>query len=160
MSKEIKSASDFDALVEASDIKPVFLKCYMNGCPHCEHMVDAWNEMAKKVKDKGLNVQVAEIEQGVISSIKSKHADLLHVDGFPTLLCISDKGKKNVKHDGERTAEALLEFIEKQATKQSGGKGKLQHRKTRRHRRVVTHRRRKLQHRTKRHGAKHGSKKH
>ena len=149
MSKAIKSASEFDALVEASDQKPVFLKCYMIGCPHCDNMVDAWNDMAKQVKSKGLNVQVAEIEQGVISSIKGKHVDLLQVDGFPTLLCISDKGKKKVKHEGERTAEELLKFIEAQAGKKQsgGGRGKKTRRHRRRRHRAVTNRRRSLRYR-------------
>lgn len=78
----------------------------MNGCGHCQAFNPEWDELVAKVaKD--------ELLKGKITMLKldSEDARKYGVDRFPTVMFV--KGDEKVEYEGDRTAAALSEFIDK-----------------------------------------------
>lgn len=87
----------------------------MNGCGHCQAFNPEWDELVAKVaKD--------ELMKGKITLLKldAEDARKYGVDRFPTVMYV--KGEEKVEYEGERTAAALSEFIDKMMAEGSSSK--------------------------------------
>ena len=95
---------------------------YMHGCTWCEKFEPVWTEFDEKHGDRlfQLGVKLAKFEK----SEEGAEAYMSHVKGFPTVM-LAKFNEANDKDDivvfeGERTPDALLEFVESElGTKES-----------------------------------------
>jgi protein disulfide-isomerase-like protein len=79
---------------------------YVPWCPHCKNVMPEWKKLEAKTESEEVNnttVKKVDCEQQPEEAQKQK------VEGFPTILLFKDG--KVINYDGERTAEALKEFI-------------------------------------------------
>jgi hypothetical protein len=92
-----------------------FTMYYMNGCPHCESILpDYRNFVASgQVDNNGKKTTIRMLEQGDPSAAPELQAN--NVKGFPTFV-LSTAGGKNIEYSGERTVEAMKEFIMKNSS--------------------------------------------
>ena len=86
-------------------------KLYMNGCIHCDSLVEPWNQMEKKI---GKMVEVIDIESRDLDTKLEKinaefKTDVSVQGGFPTIFKIQN-GKVEY-YEGERTAPELIKWV-------------------------------------------------
>ena len=98
--------------------KTVVGKLYMNGCIHCDNLVEPWNQMKKKIGGK---VEVAKdiesAETNELDKLNNKYkTNVAMQGGYPTIYKIV--GGKVEYYNGERTAPALIKW----ANQSTGGK--------------------------------------
>ena len=88
--------------------KNVFVKFYAPWCGHCKALAPTYVELAEAYKDDE-DVIIAEID-----ATANEVADV-NIRGFPTLKFFKagGNGKAVIDFDGDRTIDALKEFIEK-----------------------------------------------
>ena len=93
----------------------VLVEFYTPSCPHCVAFAPAYEEAARRLKDHK-QLLVATVDGNADPGLASDYK----VEGFPTVLLLR-KGEGGVFTDepqvykGERTAEALLSFLEEEA---------------------------------------------
>lgn len=92
----------------------VLVKFYAPWCGHCIHLVPEWNKLYNENKS---NVIIANFD-GTKPLPKG-----ITIEGFPTIILF--KNGKEIPYEGERTADNILEFLNKNANTnanvQSGG---------------------------------------
>ena len=91
--------------------KTVVGKLYMNGCIHCDNLVEPWNQMKKKIGGK---VEVAKdiesAETNKLDKLNSKYkTNVAMQGGYPTIYKIV--GGKVEYYNGERTAAKLVSWV-------------------------------------------------
>lgn len=81
-----------------------FVKFYVPWCSHCQHMAEAWTELAREMKGK-LNIAEVncEAEARLCKDIKLR--------GYPTIIFF--KGGERVEYDGLRGLGDLVSFAQK-----------------------------------------------
>ena len=81
-----------------------FVKFYVPWCSHCQHMAEAWTELARDMKGK-LNIAEVncETEGRLCKDVKLR--------GYPTLIFF--KGGERVEYDGLRGLGDLVSFAGK-----------------------------------------------
>jgi protein disulfide-isomerase len=81
-----------------------FVKFYVPWCSHCQHMAEAWTELARDMKGK-LNIAEVncEAEARLCKDIKLR--------GYPTIIFF--KGGERVEYDGLRGLGDLVSFAQK-----------------------------------------------
>jgi hypothetical protein len=96
----------------------------MNKCPPCEALHPKWTKMSKLIKNKYSNnsdVAVIDFEMSFLSKLKN----VGDISGFPTIKYINRKKNIIEPYEGERTSEALVEWINSKLSesnkKMSGG---------------------------------------
>lgn len=87
----------------------VFVKFYAPWCGHCKQMAPAYSELAKKYNVDGSLVKVAKLDATVHKEFAGQH----RIQGFPTLKLFI--GGNPVDYQGERTVDAMSQFIEKKS---------------------------------------------
>ena len=106
MSSAVKSVSqseeNFQNGAEASGAAKIVLY-YVPWCPHCKNVMPEWNKLEKEAEKTGVEVEKVDCEE------KPEEAQKQDVEGFPTIILF--KNGKVVNYEGERTSEALKEFI-------------------------------------------------
>jgi thiol-disulfide isomerase/thioredoxin len=92
----------------------VFTMYYMNGCPHCESILPDFKNFAAagQLDLNGKKTTVRMIEQGNPSAASELEAR--KIKGFPTFI-LATKNDNLVEYQGDRTVEAIKEFIGKNA---------------------------------------------
>ncbi|CAG0886167.1 unnamed protein product [Darwinula stevensoni] len=85
-----------------------FVKFYAPWCGHCKRLAPTWDELGK-VLEYDQSVQISKIDCTAHKPLCQEH----EVKGYPTLLWIED-GKVVEKYSGQRTLEALKEYVDKQ----------------------------------------------
>ena len=81
-----------------------FVKFYAPWCSHCQHMADAWTELAREMKGK-LNIGEVNCEA------ESKLCKDVKLRGYPSLIFF--KGGERVEYDGLRGLGDLVSFAGK-----------------------------------------------
>jgi hypothetical protein len=87
-----------------------FTMYYMNGCPHCETILPAFRQFVAsgQVETDGKKTSIRMLEQGDPQAGPELEAN--NVKGFPTFI-LSTAGGSNIEYKGERTVEAMKDFI-------------------------------------------------
>ena len=94
-----------------SDYPAVFTMYKVDWCPHCKKAAPEWNKMKSTVKEMGMDVKIEEID-GDKEASKAKAAG---VKAFPTM--IYKRGTEEIKYDGPRDADSLIEFVDEMASR-------------------------------------------
>lgn len=81
-----------------------FVKFYVPWCTHCQHMSEAWTEMAREMKGK-LNIGEVNCQS------ESRLCKDVKLRGYPTLIFF--KGGERVEYDGLRGLGDLVSFAGK-----------------------------------------------
>jgi hypothetical protein len=110
MSNIDASKQGVDAVVECIKNAEEDVPCrfYMDGCPHCVAMDDAWNELPSKC-----GRDCVDIEARVIDDVKEKLPTLADSKGgFPQVILLkAGTGELVREHNGERNVDALVDFV-------------------------------------------------
>jgi hypothetical protein len=87
-----------------------FTMYYMNGCPHCEVILPSYRQFVAsgQVETDGKKTTIRMLEQGDSQAAPELEAN--NVKGFPTFI-LSTAGGSNIEYKGERTIEAMKDFI-------------------------------------------------
>jgi protein disulfide-isomerase A1 len=101
-------AKNFESVVMDST-KDVMLEFYAPWCGHCKQLAPEYVEVAEHFKSNP-NIIIAKID-ATANEIKG-HS----IRGFPTLKFFSSKNKEGVVFEGDRKKEAIISYIEKEAT--------------------------------------------
>ena len=81
-----------------------FVKFYAPWCSHCQHMAEAWKELAREMKGK---LNIGEVN----CDAESKLCKDIKLRGYPTLIFF--KGGERVEYDGLRGLGDLVSFAGK-----------------------------------------------
>ena len=87
--------------------KKKFVFAYMNGCPHCDKAMPAWDEFAANCSE----MECKKIESKEDKAFMQKH----EVQGFPTYLLLDSSGEKVKEYSGDRSAADLKKFASENA---------------------------------------------
>jgi thiol-disulfide isomerase/thioredoxin len=110
--------------------KKVFVLFYMDGCGPCSSTLPEWKKIKNVLKYKNDDYVIAHVEESLLDKIKYLP---YKVSGFPTMMYISENGKKVENYENsniqkkDRTIDSFVEWVE---SKTSGGR-KTKTRKTR-----------------------------
>ena len=87
-----------------------FTMYYMNGCPHCDSMLPSYRQFVAsgQVETDGKKTTIRMLEQGDPQA--GPELDANNIKGFPTFILSTVTGK-NIEYKGDRTIEAMKEFI-------------------------------------------------
>jgi thiol-disulfide isomerase/thioredoxin len=83
---------------------------HANWCGHCQEFMPEWKNFEKKIKSNG-NVKIQAIEESTLSRDNMPKINGKDIRGFPTIKI--SKGNKEIDYNGERTANALSEYLDK-----------------------------------------------
>jgi protein disulfide-isomerase len=81
-----------------------FVKFYVPWCSHCQHMAEAWTELARDMKGK---LNIAEVN----CDVEGRLCKDVKLRGYPTLIFF--KGGERVEYDGLRGLGDLVSFAGK-----------------------------------------------
>ena len=96
-------------IVDINESQPAVVLFHSESCPHCVKMMPEWEKAKEQLKK---DVQVIEKEGADISKEES---ELHEIAGYPTIkYCPKGLNKPSIEHDGDRTAESIVEFVKKQ----------------------------------------------
>jgi len=102
----------FDSIV-LDDSKDVFVEFYAPWCGHCKSLAPRWEKLGEMF-GKEPSVVIAKVD-ATANDTPTK------VQGFPTLVFFPAGAKKNpITYSGERTEEALAEFVRKNGNTLTG----------------------------------------
>ncbi|CBZ50675.1 protein disulfide isomerase [Neospora caninum Liverpool] len=101
----VLTASNFDDTLKNTEI--VLVKFYAPWCGHCKRMAPEYEKAAKILKEKGSKIMLAKVD----ATSETDIADKQGVREYPTLTLF--RNQKPEKFTGGRTAEAIVEWIEK-----------------------------------------------
>ena len=87
--------------------KKKLVYAYMDGCPHCDKAMPAWEEFSSSTKV----VDTDKIESKKDPEFMKK----MGVEGFPTFLLLDSSGNKEKEYEGDRTAAGLEKFAKENA---------------------------------------------
>eukprot|EP00397_Hematodinium_sp_SG-2012_P029134 GEMP01030755.1.p1 GENE.GEMP01030755.1~~GEMP01030755.1.p1 ORF type:complete len:518 (+),score=144.79 GEMP01030755.1:60-1556(+) len=89
--------------------KDVFVEFYAPWCGHCKALTPKWEELAKRIKEKGFGEQItiAKLDATANETVET-------VDGFPALVlypAVKRSFQKKEKYSGDREIEPLYDFL-------------------------------------------------
>jgi len=87
----------------------MFLFIHSNGCGHCNNMKPEWEKLKNKTELSKHNVIIADVESASANLLPGTHGYIN--EGYPTLKLIKMGGTSQKLYDGERTADAMSDFI-------------------------------------------------
>lgn len=92
-----------------------FTMYYMNGCPHCETILPEYRQFVAsgQVETDGKKTTIRMLEQGDPQAAPELEAN--NVKGFPTFILSTTEGA-NVEYKGDRTIDAMKDFISKNSS--------------------------------------------
>ncbi len=88
----------------------VMVKFFAPWCGHCKSFAPEYEKAAKKAKEDGKPYVIAELD----ATIHKKAAEKEGIQGFPTVKLYLNG--KSMDYNGDRTAEAVLNFIDKKTS--------------------------------------------
>lgn len=90
--------------------RPVFVKFYMDGCPHCENMKPDWIDLENELMEKYQgDFTIMDVNARALNTLKSPITQ--YVEGFPSIFIIKKDGSKGLDFEGERTKDNMLKFV-------------------------------------------------
>jgi len=104
-------AKQFDEVV-FDGAKDVFVEFYAPWCGHCKRLKPTWDSLGEKyaaVKDKLVIAKMDATENDIPPSAPFR------VSGFPTIKFKPAGGREFIDYEGDRSLEALIEFVESNA---------------------------------------------
>lgn len=97
-------------------------KLYMDGCPHCDNLVEPWNKMKNQIGGSVEVVQFNPDQMDDLEKLNKKHKSNVSIQGgYPTIFKI--EGGKVEYYNGERTTEEMVKWAKNKSYKK-GGKSK------------------------------------
>jgi len=88
----------------------IFVKFYMDGCPHCENMKQDWIDLENELLNNySGDLTVMSVNARTLNTLKSPLTS--QVNGFPTIFMIERDGSKGLDFQGERTKDDMLKFV-------------------------------------------------
>lgn len=91
--------------------RPIFVKFYMDGCPHCENMKPAWRELENElISNYTGDFTIMNVNARALNNIDNPI--VRDIQGFPTIFMINKDGRKMADYDGDRSKKDMLTFIE------------------------------------------------
>ena len=110
-------ATALDELAKCMRNGRVCVLFYADWCGHCQRFKPEWSRCKEMHHQQQNNpYKLADIESAALDALKGKMSDmpsLVDVSGFPTI-SMYDNGKKTADYNGERTADALMAFLNQQ----------------------------------------------
>ena len=110
-------ATALDELAKCMRNGQVCVLFYADWCGHCQRFKPEWSRCKEMHHQQQNNpYKLADIESAALDALKGKMSDmpsLVDVSGFPTI-SMYDNGKKTADYNGERTADALMTFLNQQ----------------------------------------------
>lgn len=104
-----------DNKINPKDDEVFLVIFYVDWCPHCVSTKPEWAKLQNNLNNKkvnGKNVQVKAVNcEG--SKLEEEAAKDNNVNGFPTIKLI--KNNESIDYNGERNAEAMVEFVNQNA---------------------------------------------
>lgn len=89
---------------------PIFVKFYMDGCPHCENMKQDWIELENELlKNYDGDLTIMSVNARTLNNLKSPL--ISSIRGFPTIFMINKNGSKGLEFEGDRTKDMMLQFL-------------------------------------------------
>ena len=89
---------------------PIFVKFYMDGCPHCENMKQDWIDLENELLNNySGDLTVMSVNARALNTLNSPLTN--KVNGFPTIFMIERNGSKGLDFKGERTKDDMLNFV-------------------------------------------------
>jgi hypothetical protein len=100
----------FEFFADIGESVNTFTMYYMNGCPHCETILPEFRTFVAsgQVETDGKKTKIRMLEQGDPSAASELQAN--KIKGFPTFILSTVDGK-TIEYNGERTMEAMKDFI-------------------------------------------------
>ena len=96
--------------------KTCFIGIFSDSCIHCKNMKPEWNKFKKHVKKINCNSYLIELKAENINKINNKTLnEYMSYNGIPSVLKIKN-GKIIKEYKGNRTANSLLQFVNKKKT--------------------------------------------
>ena len=100
-----------NAIPPPSTIVPALrLKFYAPWCGHCKNLAPEYARAAEVFKDSGALVTIAKLDADAHKEMATKY----EVKGFPTLKWFPKGSLTPVDYEGERSAEALVDYVNAQ----------------------------------------------
>jgi protein disulfide-isomerase-like protein len=83
------------------------VKFYAPYCVHCKRLAPIWEHVAHALADKPSNVRVGKVDCTRFPGVASR----LRVNAYPTIIFF--RNGVQIPYEGERTKNALVEFVDK-----------------------------------------------
>jgi len=97
----------FPRLIESSGSTPIFVKFYVESCPHCKNLKNVWDELV-------INFEMEEAEDVIFAQVDCIEATDIctdeGIDNYPQILLYKDGQMEDI-YDGDRTFEAIKNFV-------------------------------------------------
>lgn len=104
----ILTDDNYDETLKNSPV--VMVKFFAPWCGHCKAFAPEYEKAAKMAKEQGKPYVIAELD----ATVHKKAAEREGIQGFPTVkLYLSGKA---IDYNGDRTAEAVIKFIDKKTS--------------------------------------------
>ena len=99
-----------DGFTGTGETPNTFTLYYMNGCPHCETLLPDYRQFVAsgQIETDGKKTSIRMLEQGDPQAATELEAN--NVKGFPTFV-LSTAAGNNIEYKGERTIDAMKDFI-------------------------------------------------
>ena len=87
---------------------PCCILFYADWCGHCKNFMPIWESLTKTLPSNKINmIKISCVE-------KEKQCNTIDdIKGYPTIIYVNIQSKKKIIFSGQRTAESIIEFINK-----------------------------------------------
>ena len=92
--------------------KPTLIFFRANWCGHCTRFKPTWDKFVDAANDKDLTSKIDLIELDVDKPESNMMKARCKVSGYPTVCFLKDNESPDEKFAGERTVEALMDFVQ------------------------------------------------
>jgi thiol-disulfide isomerase/thioredoxin len=97
-----------DSAIAQSDY--LFTLFYLPTCGHCQHFMPIFEEFARKLSLEPTQLHVTRLN----AALNRESVDSFDITGVPTLILFMEKGKKQMRYEGERNVEKMWNWLQEQ----------------------------------------------